>query len=105
MIDRIVIKSDSKNRLNESIEIALQMSQGLISILKKFPSPQEAKKEATRKEAASEWQEEMFSENFTCPEHGMLLPELSPRVFSFNSPFGACEKCNGLGNFLDPDEE
>ena len=105
VIDRIVIKSDSKNRLNESIEIALQMSQGLISILKKFPSPQEAKKEATRKEAASEWQEEMFSENFTCPEHGMLLPELSPRVFSFNSPFGACEKCNGLGNFLDPDED
>ena len=47
----------------------------------------------------------MFSENFTCPEHGMLLPELSPRVFSFNSPFGACEKCNGLGNFLDPDED
>ena len=53
VIDRIVIKSDSKNRLNESIEIALQMSQGLISILKKFPSPQEAKKEATRKEASS----------------------------------------------------
>ena len=52
VIDRIVIKSDSKNRLNESIEIALQMSQGLISILKKFPSPQEAKKEATRKEAS-----------------------------------------------------
>ena len=92
VIDRIVIKSDSKNRLNESIEIALQMSQGLISILKKFPSPQEAKKEATRKEDAAEWQEEMFSENFTCPEHGMLLPELSPRVFSFNSPFAACEK-------------
>ena len=42
----------------------------------------------------------MFSENFT----GMLLPEISPRVFSFNSPFGACEKCNGLGNFLDLDE-
>ena len=50
-------------------------------------------------------EEELFSENFTCPEHGMLLSELSPRVFSFNSPFGACERCNGLGVFLEPDEK
>ena len=108
VIDRVVLKSDSKSRLNESVEIALQMSQGLISILKKSPLKKETKKkeqQEARKEATQEeWQEEMFSENFTCPEHGMLLPEISPRVFSFNSPFGACEKCNGLGNFLDLDE-
>ena len=80
------------SRINESVELALQMSQGLISVLRRPPNKEQ-------------WEEELFSENFTCPEHGMLLSELSPRVFSFNSPFGACERCNGLGVFLEPDEK
>ncbi len=102
VIDRIVLKEKVKSRLSESVEIALQMSQGLISVLRKEAKQTDTKqKDVSQKE---EWQEEMFSENFTCPEHGMLLPEISPRVFSFNSPFGACQKCNGLGNFLEPDE-
>ena len=92
IIDRLNISTENKSRLNESVELALQMSQGLISVLRRLPNKEQ-------------WEEELFSENFTCPEHGMLLSELSPRVFSFNSPFGACERCNGLGVFLEPDEK
>lgn len=91
IVDRLSLKEDIKSRLNESIEIALQMGNGLVAILYQKPN-------------SNEWQEELFSENFTCPKHGMLLPEISPRIFSFNSPFGACNECNGLGNLLEPDE-
>ena len=91
IVDRLITSKEKKSRLNESIEIALQMGNGLIAILYQKPN-------------TNNWQEERFSENFTCPEHGMLLSEISPRVFSFNSPFGACPECNGLGNLLEPDE-
>jgi excinuclease ABC subunit A len=91
IVDRVVLQSGVKKQLSEAVEIALQMSQGLIAIIYQKPK-------------TSEWLEELFSENFTCPQHGMLLPEISPRVFSFNSPFGACPECNGLGNLLEPDE-
>lgn len=92
IVDRVVIKDENKSRLTDSVEIALQMSQGLIFVLHSLPDK-------------DEWAEELFSENFTCPEHGMLLSELSPRIFSFNSPFGACTNCNGLGVFLEADDE
>ena len=91
IVDRLIIKKENESRLNESIEMALQIGQGLIAILYKTPENKE-------------WKEELFSENFTCPEHGTLLQEISPRVFSFNSPFGACIECNGIGNLLEPDE-
>ena len=46
-----------------------------------------------------------FSQNFACPEHGISISDLSPRLFSFNNPLGACEKCTGLGTFMRVDEE
>ena len=92
VVDRLILKEDLKSQLNEAVEMSLQMSQGVIAIL-------------SQKAGSDSWQEELFSENFTCPKHGMLLSEISPRVFSFNSPFGACQNCNGLGNLLDPDED
>lgn len=49
--------------------------------------------------------EELFSLNYACPEHGAVIEEMSPRMFSFNNPFGACKKCGGLGSYkeIDPD--
>lgn len=87
VVDRIVIKEDVRSRLADSIETALKMSGGqlLVDII---------------------GQEELrFSSNFACPICGFSIEELSPRMFSFNSPFGACPECDGLGvkMIIDPD--
>lgn len=87
IVDRIVVKEDVRSRLADSIETALKMSGGqlLVDII---------------------GQEELrFSSNFACPICGFSIEELSPRMFSFNSPFGACPECDGLGAkmIIDPD--
>ncbi|RUT42861.1 excinuclease ABC subunit UvrA [Paenibacillus anaericanus] len=87
IVDRIVVKEDVRSRLSDSIETALKMSGGqlLVDII---------------------GQEELrFSSNFACPICGFSMDELSPRMFSFNSPFGACQECDGLGAkmVIDPD--
>ncbi len=87
IVDRIVVKEDVRSRLADSIETALKMSGGqiLVDII---------------------GQEELrFSSNFACPICGFSIEELSPRMFSFNSPFGACPECDGLGvkMIIDPD--
>lgn len=87
IVDRIVIKEDVRSRLADSIETALKMSGGqlLVDII---------------------GQEELrFSSNYACPICGFSMEELSPRMFSFNSPFGACPECDGLGvkMIIDPD--
>ncbi len=87
IVDRIVIKEDIKNRLSDSIETAIKLSEGLVII-----------------DLIGD-KEMMFSTKFTCPEHGIGIEELSPRMFSFNSPFGACTSCNGLGNMKKIDME
>ncbi|SCJ50668.1 excinuclease ABC subunit UvrA [Neobittarella massiliensis] len=87
VIDRLVIKEGIKSRLTDSLETATSLSGGLVII------------DVVGKE------ELLFSQNYACPEHGVSIEELEPRMFSFNNPFGACEKCTGLGTFLkvDPD--
>ncbi len=89
VIDRIVLKEDSKSRLSEAIEQAVKLSHGkvVVEILG------ENKKEV------------VFSENFACPYCSFSLPEIEPRVFSFNAPFGACPECKGLGIKLRMDED
>ncbi|MCM3040866.1 excinuclease ABC subunit UvrA [Paenibacillus motobuensis] len=87
IVDRVVVKEDVRSRLADSIETALKMSGGqiLVDII---------------------GQEELrFSSNFACPICGFSMEELSPRMFSFNSPFGACPECDGLGvkMIIDPD--
>ncbi|HEY1684686.1 MAG TPA: excinuclease ABC subunit UvrA [Tepidisphaeraceae bacterium] len=92
VIDRIVLKPEIRGRLADSIETALRLAQGLVVI-------SIAKEDNT-------WHDQTFSEKFACPEHPeAALPELEPRVFSFNSPHGACPDCHGLGtvNEFDPD--
>lgn len=83
VVDRLIIKADIRSRLAESLELAFEMSEGIVIILKLG--------------AAGQDEEMIFSRDFACPECGFSLPELSPRMFSFNSPFGACPECDGLG--------
>ncbi|MGN0596296.1 MAG: excinuclease ABC subunit UvrA [Ruminiclostridium sp.] len=87
IVDRLVIKEDIKSRLSESIETAGGLTDGLIYI------------------DVIGGEELHFSQNYACPEHGVSIEELNPRMFSFNNPFGACPKCTGLGTFMhvDPD--
>lgn len=92
VVDRIVIKPDSEGRLAESVELALNHGEGLVVAL-------------LQKEGAAESEDMLFSTKLACPDHGISIEELEPRMFSFNSPFGACPACNGLGFIqkIDPD--
>ncbi|HUC35466.1 MAG TPA: excinuclease ABC subunit UvrA [Gaiellaceae bacterium] len=87
VVDRLAMKSDLRHRLTDSIETALALAEGLVTV------------------AVVDGEELTFSEQFACPEHGVGLPELQPRIFSFNSPHGACPRCTGLGaqQEIDPD--
>jgi excinuclease ABC subunit A len=87
-VDRLVMKPDLRHRLAQSVETAAQLAGGLIGI-----------------DLVDDDRSLLFSENFACPEHGVSLPELEPRIFSFNSPHGACPRCTGLGaqQEIDPD--
>jgi excinuclease ABC subunit A len=87
VVDRLVMKPDLRTRLWQSIETAVQLAEGLVVIDLVDGEPM------------------TFSERFACPEHGVSLPELQPRIFSFNSPHGACPRCTGLGaqQEIDPD--
>ncbi|MGH3014075.1 MAG: excinuclease ABC subunit UvrA, partial [Gaiellaceae bacterium] len=87
VVDRLVMKEDLRHRLSDSVETALELADRLVTIDVVGGEPQ------------------TFSERFACPEHGVGLPELQPRVFSFNSPHGACPRCTGLGaqQEIDPD--
>ncbi|MGS0745833.1 excinuclease ABC subunit UvrA [Syntrophomonas erecta subsp. sporosyntropha] len=83
VVDRLVIKEGIRSRLAESLELAFELSEGSVNI-------------RLIKDDKSE-EDMLFSREFACPDCGFSLPELSPRMFSFNSPFGACPDCDGLG--------
>jgi len=80
VVDRLVVRADDRGRLADSIETALKLADGLVEV-----------------ENVSRKTTELFSERYGCPNCGISLPELEPRQFSFNSPFGACTACGGLG--------
>ena len=92
VVDRIVIKEDMATRLADSFRTALDLADG-IAILETAPH-----------EGVSEIERITFSENFACPVSGFTIPEIEPRLFSFNAPFGACPDCDGLGKELYFDE-
>ena len=85
VIDRLVIKPEIRSRLADSVETASKLSGGLILI------------------AVSGGDDILFSQNYACPDHDISIDELSPRMFSFNNPYGACKKCTGLGVFMQID--
>ncbi len=95
VVDRLVKKGDLQERLVDSLTTALKRSEG-IAIINVLPA---RKDDAAQGKAAPEQPDDIvFSENFACPEHGAVMDELSPRLFSFNSPYGACPHCHGLGS-------
>jgi excinuclease ABC subunit A len=96
VVDRLVINEQVRVRLADSVETALKLADGIVVVL--FQKPGES--------GENKWEEAIYSEKFACPEHPEAsLEELSPRLFSFNSPYGACKSCDGLGTILefDPD--
>ena len=90
VVDRLVIRPDIRSRLADSLETASSLAGGLTIVNVMKPEGEE---------------DILFSQNYACPEHGISVEALSPRMFSFNNPFGACPKCTGLGVFMkiDPD--
>ncbi len=87
VVDRLVLKADLRQRLTQSVETAASLADGLVAI------------------DVVDGEGMLFSENFACPEHGVSLPELEPRIFSFNAPHGACSRCTGLGAQLEIDPD
>jgi excinuclease ABC subunit A len=108
VVDRLILKSEKEKdgqsvRLADSVETALKLGDGIVLVLL-----QEAGKiqSVENKTEQAGWEQVIYSEKFACPEHPEAsLEELSPRLFSFNSPYGACKSCDGLGTILefDPD--
>ena len=100
VVDRLVIRPDLEPRLAESFETALKLSEGLATVeLVDAPTPRRREGRAGGSEAEAE-HTLTFSEKFACPVSGFTLPEIEPRLFSFNAPQGACPTCNGLGERL-----
>ncbi len=93
IVDRLVMKSDIRSRLTESVETALALSEGTVIV------------DVVGDDVVTQ-QEILFSQNYTCVDHpDVNIPELSPRMFSFNNPFGACPTCTGLGFFKKIDKD
>ena len=88
IVDRLVIKEDIRSRLTESVEIALKHANNIVII-----------EDSTNKK------ELLFSQNYACPDCGISFEELTPRMFSFNNPFGACPTCTGIGYLMKMDED
>ncbi|MEW5882605.1 MAG: excinuclease ABC subunit UvrA [Armatimonadota bacterium] len=87
VVDRLVLKDGIEQRLADSIETALKMGEGLVTI------------------GEPDGEERLFSEKFSCPDCGIALGDIEPRMFSFNSPYGACDECMGLGTKTEFDPE
>ncbi|MED4730301.1 UvrABC system protein A [compost metagenome] len=87
VIDRVVVKDGIQSRLADSLETALRLAEGRVLV------------------DIFDQEELLFSQNLACPICGFSMPDLEPRMFSFNSPFGACSKCDGLGNQLEVDPD
>lgn len=87
VVDRLVINDTVQSRLADSLETAIALTGGLVTI------------------DVSDGEEMQFSQSYACPDHGISIDELEPRMFSFNNPFGACERCTGLGTFMRVDPE
>lgn len=87
IVDRLVVSADITSRLADSIETATKMSKGVVLC------------------DVIGGEEQLYSLDYACAEHGVSIEEMSPRMFSFNNPYGACKRCSGLGTFMEIDEE
>ncbi|SFB09052.1 excinuclease ABC subunit UvrA [Clostridium frigidicarnis] len=89
VVDRLIVREDIRSRLTDSIETSLKLSEGLVVINILNESNEDI----------------LFSEKFACADCGISIDELAPRLFSFNSPFGKCDKCDGLGTLMEIDQD
>jgi excinuclease ABC subunit A len=87
VVDRLVVRAGMQSRLADSIETALGLADGLVII------------------NVIDGEDHMFSQNYACPDCNISMEELSPRMFSFNAPYGACEKCHGIGSLMEMDPD
>ncbi|MEL0116956.1 MAG: excinuclease ABC subunit UvrA [Pelagibacteraceae bacterium] len=94
VVDRVVLNSNIGNRLADSVETALNLSNGLLIV---------EYEDETLPKKFRKMESILFSSKFSCPESGFTIEEIEPRLFSFNSPFGACEECEGIGHNLNVD--
>ena len=90
VVDRLAVRADDRGRLTDSVETALKLAEGLVEVVRRTTTRSRAR---------------LFSEKYGCPDCGISMPELEPRHFSFNSPFGACPTCGGLGTRRAVSEE
>ncbi len=102
VVDRLVVRHADRSRLNDSIETALKLADGVVEVVRHDEQrSRRAEEQDSRAGAAAlplfDSSAHLFSERFACPVCGLSLPELEPRQFSFNSPFGACPDCHGVG--------
>ncbi|MFK0684865.1 excinuclease ABC subunit UvrA [Ochrobactrum sp. BD67] len=114
VVDRVVVRADLSTRLADSLETCLKLAEGLAVAEfadKPLPPEETAEGGAANKSANETHERILFSEKFACPVSGFTIPEIEPRLFSFNNPFGACPTCDGLGtqqaidpNLIVPDE-
>ncbi len=97
VVDRIIVKPESRSRVAESVELAIHHGEGLVKAFCQWKAQAEGEEDHE--------EEYLFSTLLSCPDHGVSIEEMEPRMFSFNSPFGACPACSGLGFLLrvDPD--
>ena len=95
IVDRIILNTNLGNRLADSVETAVNLSDGLLIV--EYENETLPKKFRKKKEFIT------FSSKFSCPESGFTIEEIEPRLFSFNSPYGACEECEGIGHNLNVD--
>ncbi|MGZ4277251.1 MAG: excinuclease ABC subunit UvrA [Solirubrobacteraceae bacterium] len=93
VVDRLVMRPDLRKRLADSIETAVALADGMVEI------------ETVPREGEGDPVVKLYSEKFACPDHGPVIPELEPRIFSFNSPHGACPRCTGLGSQMEIDAD
>ena len=99
VVDRIVIREDNRSRIAEAVEIAIKEGEGICNVL--F-MPQKSAERVEGEAGGTLFPEQkeievVYSTKFSCPEHGLGIEEMEPRIFSFNAPYGACETCSGLG--------
>ncbi|HHU04482.1 MAG TPA: excinuclease ABC subunit UvrA [Fastidiosipila sp.] len=95
VVDRLILREDIRSRLADSLETALRLADGLVMV--RF--------ENRNDEGELDWREQLFSQNFSCPDCQISIGEISPGMFSFNNPYGACPECTGLGihTHIDPE--
>ncbi len=97
VVDTIIINSNNISRIFESVEKALKLSEGLVKIKFQISNSKFQINSKNLNSKSKKFEEIIYNQNLSCPEHEVEFPEMEPRLFSFNSPYGACPNCEGLG--------